>query len=171
MTKDILLYFPLKTKNVRYGLFKTPVSDRQYTGGLKRKLYGVNGTYYNDALDIGIGDNYTLLDMFHGWCVPYAKYFTERNPDWSIMELEKYHSYKRVNHAFAVKYLRDGRILYADARGITDNVLEFFEDFTMSKDTMHVFPLRVKLDCYPVSKSIFKNAYEKIYAQGVPKFE
>lgn len=171
MTEDILLYFPLNTKNVRYGLFKKPLSGRKYTGGISNRLYGVNGTYYADALKISIGEDYTLLDMFHGYCLPYAKYFTEKNPDWEIMELQKYHTYKRINHVFAVKHLKDGRTLFADARGITDDVLEFFEDFVMSKKTMKVFPLRIETNCYPISKQLFENAYKKIYTNRVPKFE
>lgn len=45
-----------------------------------------------------------------------------------------------IVHAFAVKELEDGRILFADARGYTDSALQFFADFRFSKQTMEVLP-------------------------------
>ncbi len=167
MIKDILPYFPFCGNNVAYGLFERPINQRTKMMGLSKK-YGVNATYYPDAKDIKLSDEITLLDMFHGYCTIYAKFFNDKHPEFETMMLERTNSFWNItNHVFCVKHLDNGICIFADARGLSDNPLEFFADYSFCKNNMNIYPLNIefqdvlKIDL--IDLEICNIAYRKIY--------
>ena len=169
MIDDILQWFPFRGHKIQYGLFSTPIAKRELKCGLSRKTYGVDRTYYAEANDILLNDTTTLLDMFHGLCVPFTVYFTNRHPDFTPTVLERPCSfYNTTNHAFALKHLPNGICLFADARGITDDPIEFFSDYTFSKNNMAIKQLKIAPDEYEDGHlfkpdQICKTAYNIIF--------
>ena len=163
MTKDILQFFPLNSKGEVKGLFKTPLSERPWSDKVKKSVHGVSYTKFYDANEIKLSDENTLLDMFHGWCKDFMVYFSKKNPDWSPCLLRRDGFYQSLVHAFCYKKLEDGRILFADARGITDNCLDFFDDFRFSKNNMQLIAVE------DIEKQVInhyddcKKAYEYVF--------
>ena len=163
MTKDILQFFPLNSNGEVKGLFETPLSQRPWSDQVKKSIHGVSYTKFYDANDVKLSEKNTLLDMFHGWCKDFMFYFYKKNPDWTPCLLRRDGFYQSLVHAFCFKILEDGRILFADARGITDNCLDFFDDFKFSKNNMQlIYPKDIKDvvinnydDCVRAYKHIF----------------
>ncbi len=119
------------------GLFKdrgnTPWSDRP-----KKNINGVSYTQYADAMDIsfydrGQSENISLFELFHGRCWYYAQYFHCQNPGWQLETIYRGNGWENIIHTFCSKIV-NGRMLLADARGITDDTSLFFRDFTCSKN-------------------------------------
>lgn len=133
MTEDILRFYPLNTKNFSTGLFKKSINNRALSDRPKKSIYGVSYTRYAEAFEMKIFEDISLFELFHKNCDDFAMTFYKKHPDWEIYELRRDTFYNSLVHVFAIKKLKDGRILFADARGITDNVIEFFDDFTFSK--------------------------------------
>ena len=163
MTKDILAFFDLNTIGYTTGLFRIPLSKRSWSNNIKKSKNGVSYTQFIDAKEIKISNEITLLDMFHGKCDIYTSYYIEKNPDWTPMELLRVDAWNKINHVFAVKKLADGRILFADARGITDNFLDFFEDFKFSKKNMAIKKVDRLTELTDIDRVISKKAYELVY--------
>lgn len=168
MLEDILAFYPNNSKNVATGLFKTPVASRIYCNPdnyMSKSTTGYTSTFYSDAYSIKINDNLTLLDIFHGCCYDFALYFVSKHPDWKVMELTRPDSFfNKCNHVFAIKETDDGRTLFADARGITDNPLEFFHDYKYSKHNMDISPIdTTNLTLSDNSIDVCQKAYDIIY--------
>lgn len=159
MTKDILGIYPMHETTFTLGLFKSiPFEDRTITYFESHK--GAH-TRFSEALDVMLDDKWSLYDMFHGLCLLYASYFISENPEWTPMVL-KNKSTGRLTHVFLTKEL-NGATLFADARGITDNPLEFFDDYKFSKKTLYVerTDKLPELDFDDMLK--YKKAYDIIY--------
>ena len=137
---DILSFFPENSKNECTGLFKIPLKERS-PYHLNKCVHGVSYTQYGDAAScLNPYNGESLLDQFHGKCDRYLAFFMLKNPDWIPLIMKRNTYWSSIVHAFAVKELEDGRILFADARGYTDSALQFFADFRFSKQTMEVLP-------------------------------
>lgn len=166
MTEDILKFFPLNTNNECGGLFKTSIKDRTWSDKPNKNMHGVSYTKFPEAFDITYGPAgcTQLFTMFHKNCYQYACLFLENNPDWTIYELQRDGFYHSTVHCFAVKRLPDGRNVFADARGYTDNPLEFFDDFKFSK-TAHLLNITndARYEKYIPIKNIMQIAYENIF--------
>lgn len=130
MVEDILKFYPLKSRGYKKGLFATHKNEWVNIGGLNR-------TQFIEAKEIKIDKDITLLDMFHGYCVLFMSYFITKQPSWNVMLLERPDSFQKIVHCFATKTI-NGVTYFADARGITDNCLEFFSDFRFCKDNMNI---------------------------------
>lgn len=165
MTKDILTYFPLNSKNEVLGLFEKPLNQRYWSNRPKKSINGVSYTQFPDAYEIVLSNKNTLFEMFHKNCWNFMTYFKSQNPEWIAYELRRETFYSTLIHAFCCKKLEDGRILFADARGITDNCLDFFEDFNFSKDSMVLKEVNILEPHNPLEDDC-KKAYEYIYKKN-----
>lgn len=159
MVEDILKFYPLNTKNFSTGLFATPLKNRPWSDRPKKSLHGISYTQFEDAFEIKVTESLNLFDLFHGFCDDFAMYFKKLNPDWEIYALKR-DSFNPLIHMYAIKHLEDGRILFADARGVTDNVLDFFRDFRFAKSA---FVEKVELVNDIPLENACKVGYEKIY--------
>ena len=137
------------------GLFKAIPFDKRddLVEPSLEERYGITHTRYSDAMEILLDNGITLFDMFHGKCELFLSYFLLVNPKWSGMILKK--GSRRI-HAFAMK--SDGKkILFADARGITDNIDEFLDDFE-TKNT-HIESFDISTDLVMQEKALCEKAY------------
>lgn len=138
------------------GLFKN-WERRQWSDRPNKCRHGVSYTQYADAMDIMFYDSsrpgkfkkvleepgvvsvigqteyVSLFEMFHGDCWYYARFFHEKNPSWQVETILKGNSWDSVLHSFCTKVV-NGRKLFADARGITDDTKLFFSDFRCSQN-------------------------------------
>lgn len=118
----------LQEKSTKYGYFNNePVYE-----GCNFPLTGTWGTDYAYTKTMQLQEK-TMFQMFHGICYDYLKFFINKNPDWKPLFLVRESNYGGVQliHAFAYKKDND-KILFADARGITDDAVLFFSDFCFS---------------------------------------
>jgi len=140
------------------GLFAKPLSEREWSDRPNKYKEGVSYTQFADAYDIDLGLGLSLFNMIHGNCSYFADYFWYRNPDWKEMIMMRGTFWDTIIHVYCVKET-DGKTLFADARGITDDPVTFFSDFTCS-ESMYV------REVYPkerVSETWFTDAYRKAY--------
>lgn len=137
--ENVLCHFPKEEKPEIYtGLFEKRVADRALSNKPNKSLHGVSATRYAEALDVKVGvdkagDDVALFDMFHGYCDGFAYYLAKKHPEWSIVTVRRDGFWKRLVHAFCV-FWQDGHLCYADARGITDDPVEFFMDYSCGKE-------------------------------------
>ena len=78
----------------------------------------------------------TMFDYLHRYCVYFANYFQSLNPEWTRVIMRRGTFYDTLIHSFCIKKV-EGKTLFADARGITDDPETFFSDFACSA-SMHV---------------------------------
>ncbi len=129
--KDVLRMFPMPKKpSVYTGFFQRRYEERDVQKENKCKC-GVSYTRYGEMKNILCG-NISLFSMLHGYCAYYADYFSYQQDGWEVKEIRR-GEYGRINHAFCTKQI-GGKTLFADIRGITDNPLEFFADFSIGRD-------------------------------------
>ena len=160
MKKDILKYFDLITNDFSYGLFEKKLKDR--TWNEINNIQFDPKTQFIDAKSYTVYDNITLLDMFHGLCAFYMSYFITKNPDWTPMELYHFETRKQIIHIFAIKQINNVTY-FADARGITDNCIEFFSDYNFSKNKMHIHKITHLPELDYDDMILMKKAYDMIY--------
>ncbi len=129
----ILKTYPQPEKpHIYTGLFTKRLSCRNWSDKPNKCKHGVSYTQYDDAMDVQFG-KVTLFDLFHGRCWDYAKHFKEHHTGWEIVSLMRGNWADTIVHTFCIKN-GDESILFADARGITDDPTEFFSDFVFGKD-------------------------------------
>lgn len=162
MVQDILNYFELKTTGYTHGLFNTKLTDRPWSNDINKTTSGVSYTQFIDAKKHKLTNTISLLDVFHGLCAFYMSYFITMNPDWIPMKIYRPECINSLIHSFAIKEI-NGITYFADARGITDNCIDFFSDYRFSKKTMQL----TKIDNLPEldydDMLIMKKAYDIIY--------
>lgn len=141
MITDILTYYPSNGQTVSLGLFQTPLADRPWTYHLAKSKYGVIKSQFTDAMTISLSEDLSLFDLFHGYCGAFAEFFYKEHPSWTIKELIRENDWNTCNHIFLTKEMPDGKILFADARGITDDPLIFFNDYSFSKNNMDIITM------------------------------
>ena len=162
MTKDILQYYNLISHNYNKGLFEKHVADRTWSNEVKKSKNGVSYTQFIDAKDMMITNDLSLLDMFHGLCHTYMAYFITMNPDWKPMQMRRLNFWNTLIHAYAVKTIGD-ITYFADARGVTDNCLDFFNDYRFAKNNMIIEPVRDLPELTYEDSRVLKKAYDIIY--------
>lgn len=106
--------------------------------------------------------NTPLFDFFHGYCWYYAKYFQTKNPEWKTISLIRNTFWKTNIHTFCTKQEKN-KTLFADARGITDDPTEFFQDYTFSKN-IYIQEDNTKMDPGWYTKD-YQIAYDLIHKQ------
>lgn len=77
----------------------------------------------------------------------------------------------RLIHAFAIKKTEDGRFLFADARGYTDNVLDFFTDFRFSKSNMSLEPADIRECSNPDVLFFYHYIWDEIKTKNIEQDE
>lgn len=162
MVNDILNYYDLKTNNYRKGLFETYSPNQPWSDEVKKSQHGVSYTQFIATKNIHITDTITLLDMFHGLCYTYLSYFITMNPDWTPVELRRTNFWTTLIHAYATKEI-NGVTYFADARGISDNCLDFFNDYRFSKNNMSINHIHDLPELTYEDSLIMKKAYDIIY--------
>lgn len=171
MVEDILKFYSLNSEGFSFGLFSTPLGARSWSDKPMKSLHGVSYTQFDDAFSTKVSENLSLFDLFHGYCKDFAAYFAEKNPDWEIHSLTRDTFHQSLVHMYAVKKLSDGRLLFADARGVTDNVIDFFRDFRFGKDLILKVEDRKELlsmlDKGTEIEIACKAGYENIFRAGL----
>ena len=133
MLKDIYKFYD-KPKNptIYTGLFQKRSTERTWSDRPNKTKGGVSYTLYAETMDIPCGDT-PLFRFFHGLCWTYAKFFQMKNPSWKIVSMIRDTFWQTNVHTYCIKRT-NGKLLFADARGITDDPEEFFKDFRFSKN-------------------------------------
>lgn len=124
-----LIYDRLENETVNHKLFADKYKDNFFNVSNTDKdlIMGV-------TLD-GEGEEYkmSLNDFIHGECDVFAEIFAEQNPDFSTKMITNEDG--RMIHAFCTAEV-DGKELYADARGITDNWDEFIREYSGTRNEL-----------------------------------
>ena len=130
--------FEYQRCGLRTKAFQIPMKDRVYVpfdkidgwnGGSPEK-----GSSYSELADKKSGDR-SLLEFLYNDSLEYAAEYVRKNPEWKIGLLMKDEGLvlgARVTHAYAYKRAENGHYTFADVRGETDNIGEFFAEFSMS---------------------------------------
>ena len=140
------------------GLFSKKVADHNPLCELSELHQGCSQTYYPEMMDESIGYGISLFDMLQGFCWYFAKFFQHKHPEWDVMSAIDNEG--NVVHAF-LKKVENGTILFADARGITDDPDEFFSEFDMT----NVSYIEKDTDEMPLSwfNASYENAYQLVF--------
>ena len=163
--EHILSVYPRPKKPCIYtGLFSKRLSKRPWSNEPNKCSHGVSYTQYEDAMKISFG-SMSLFDYFHGSCWYYAKYFQHKNPEWKTISLLRGNWRDSIVHTFCIKQLGD-KTLFADARGITDDPVEFFSDFSFSKNS-HIVEDTDEMELSWFGKD-YKKAYDFIFKDNMP---
>lgn len=98
----------------------------------KVNLYNLKPEMYESINSVSVDNNGYLSavrvhDMLHGWCCNVADELTKRDPRFERQSLNTEDG--RLIHEFAVANI-EGRLYFADARGITPNWDEFMKEYT-----------------------------------------
>lgn len=141
MIKDIFELFPEQVKTIGTGLFSekrsefTKISEgvRKYRKTRRTEKY----TRYGDLAKYTVNPSCNLLDMLFGGCDDFAHVFVENNPQWRIGAAIREANYVSLIHVYAYR-MENGRYLFADVRGISDDPGEFFSEFSLSKNSLRI---------------------------------
>ena len=160
------IYPKPESPHIYTGLFAKPLSEREWSDRPNKYYDGVSYTRFADAYDVDLGMGLSLFTMFHGYCSYFADYFWYRNPDWTEVSMMRDSMLNPYIHTYCIKEV-NGRTLFADARGITDDPETFFDDFTWGKD-MYIKKTprneRVKKNWF---SQAYSRAYDHIYGHGI----
>ena len=91
-------------------------------------------TAFAEMASCPVGEDYNQFDFLHGQCFSFAWEFIRRNPGWNFGVFLRNTFFAPTVHAYAYR-IEDGRHVFADARGVTDDYRKFFEEFSPSGQT------------------------------------
>ncbi len=105
------------------------------------------------------GNNHNVEEFLHGYCNLFLVYFLENTRGWTGKIMVR-PSNNMIIHAYATRINEDGEVIYADARGVTNDEKEFFKPYWFrSKD--------VKI--HDITQEEIEKSFIRIKEEGLEK--